>query len=78
MPFSTPAPASVRSVPKKQEQQVTAAPTSVPVSETVVSSTNARENGNLEAEGMQFIILLFNFISVSYPSICLLSNFGFM
>ncbi|XP_021814196.1 putative G3BP-like protein [Prunus avium] len=50
VPFSTPAPASVRSVPKKQEQQVTAAPTSVPVSETVVSSTNARENGNLEAE----------------------------
>ncbi|PQQ04962.1 putative G3BP-like protein [Prunus yedoensis var. nudiflora] len=50
VPFSTPTPASVRSVPKKQEQQVTAAPTSVPVSETVVSSTNARENGNLEAE----------------------------
>lgn len=78
MPFSTPAAASARSVPKKQEQQVTAAPTSVPVSETVVSSTNARENGNLEAEGMQFIIPLFNLFSVSYPPIRLHSKFGFM
>lgn len=62
----TPAPASVRSVPKKQEHQVTTAPTPVPVSETVVSNTNARENGNLEAEGLQFIILLFDLLSVSY------------
>ncbi|KAM1483560.1 hypothetical protein ACFX15_034801 [Malus domestica] len=47
VPFSTPAP--VRSVPKKQENQVATAPISAPVSETV-SSTNARENGNLEPE----------------------------
>ncbi|CAN6688520.1 unnamed protein product [Malus baccata var. baccata] len=55
VPFSTPAP--VRSVPKKQEHQVTAAPISASVSETV-SSTNARENGNLEPEAEGYSIYI--------------------
>ncbi|RXH87061.1 hypothetical protein DVH24_028561 [Malus domestica] len=55
VPFSTPAP--VRSVPKKQEHQATAAPISASVSETV-SSTNARENGNLEPEAEGYSIYI--------------------
>lgn len=55
LPFSTPAHASLRTVPKPQEQRVIAAPTSAPV-ETIISGTNAKEDGNqLEAEGVQFI-----------------------
>lgn len=56
LPFSTPAHASVRAIPKPQEQRVIAAPQPASVSETVVSSTNAKEDGNQpEAEGVQFI-----------------------
>ena len=54
-PFSAPAHATVRAIPKSQEQRVTAAPQPAPVSETVVSNTNAKEDGNQpEAEGEQF------------------------
>lgn len=63
LPFSTPAHASVRTVPKPQEQRVIVAPTSAPA-ETVISGTNAKEDGNqLEAEGVQFIDDIYLYLS---------------
>lgn len=58
LPFSAPAHATVRAISKSQEQRAVAAPHPAPVTETVVSSTNAKEDGNqLEAEGVQFVHL---------------------
>ncbi|PRQ25462.1 putative nucleotide-binding alpha-beta plait domain, NTF2-like domain-containing protein [Rosa chinensis] len=59
LPFSTPAHAAVRAIPKPQEQRVIAAPQPASVSETVVSSTNAKEDGNqpeAEVEGHSIYI----------------------
>ncbi|XP_004290176.1 PREDICTED: ras GTPase-activating protein-binding protein 1 [Fragaria vesca subsp. vesca] len=51
LPFSAPAHATVRAISKSQEPRAVAAPQPAPVTETVVSSTNAKEDGNqLEAE----------------------------
>lgn len=57
-PFSTQTLAPRKSVPKTQEQPVTAGPPLAPVSEMLVPSTNANENGsNKESEGVLFLLL---------------------
>ncbi|XP_059429393.1 nuclear transport factor 2 [Corylus avellana] len=50
-PFSTPTPAPRKSIPRSQEQPLTAGPPPAPVSDIPVSSTNANENSsNKESE----------------------------
>lgn len=57
-PFSNQTPVPRKSVPKSQEQPVTAGPPLAPVSEILVSSTNANENSsNKESEGVLFVII---------------------
>jgi hypothetical protein len=64
-PFSTPTPAPQKSIPRSQEQPLTAGPPA-PVSEIPVSSTNANENNsNKESEGVLFVIIVPMFMLVN-------------